>query len=181
MHENNIIAKAKKGDETAIEYLLSKYEDRLFHLILKMTMNFDDSKDIMQETFLSAIKNIDRFNQESTFYTWLYRIAINKTLNHIKKAKNRQNISLEKCCRKMYEMKGLDEHVLSFELYKRMQEAIHKLPEKYRLPFIMANMEGLPYSEIADILKIKENTVKIRLFRARNILKESLKDYIYEM
>ena len=81
----------------------------------------------------------------------------------------------------MYEMKGLDEHVLSFELYKRMQEAIHKLPEKYRLPFIMANMEGLPYSEIADILKIKENTVKIRLFRARNILKESLKDYIYEM
>ncbi|NIA23461.1 MAG: sigma-70 family RNA polymerase sigma factor [Proteobacteria bacterium] len=181
MHENDLIVKAKKGDEKAIEHLLSKYEDRLFHLILKMTMNFDDSKDILQETFLSTVKNIGHFNQESAFYTWLYRIAINKTLSYIKKAKNRQNVSLEKCCRKMYEMKGLDEHVLSFELYKRMQEAIRKLPEKYRLPFIMANMEGLPYNEIADILKIKENTVKIRLFRARNMLKEKLKDYIYEM
>ncbi len=181
MHDDNLIIRAKGGDENAIDDLFSKYEDRIFHLILKMTMNFEDSKDILQETFLSALKHLKQFNRDSAFYTWLYRIAINKTLNHIKKAKNRQSVSLDRCCQKMYEMKGLDEHVLSFELYKKMQSAIHNLPEKYRLPFIMANMEGLSYVEIANILKIKENTVKIRVFRARNILKDSLKDYIYEV
>ena len=181
MINNQIIKEAKLGNNRAIEKLLLSEEDKLFHLILKMTMDFEDAKDILQETFLLAIKYLDRFKEESQFSTWIYRIAVNKTLNYLKRKKRERNIVINDCCRKMYDIKGLDNDIISFELYKKMQEAIYELPEKYRLPFIMANMENTSYSNIATILKIKKNTVKTRVFRARNMLKDALKGYLNEM
>ncbi len=181
MINNQILKEAKLGNNKAIEELLLSEEDKLFHLILKMTMDFEDAKDILQETFLLALKYLDRFKEESQFSTWIYRIAVNKTLNYFKMKKRERNLVINDCCRKMYDIKGLDNNVLSFELYKKMQKAIYQLPEKYRLPFIMANMENTSYRNISAILGIKKNTVKTRVFRARNMLKDALKGYLNEM
>lgn len=186
--ETRLISRLRKGDEDAFRVLMQQYERRLFSIAYSITLEREESLDIVQEVFMKVFQNIHAFKEKSKLSTWLRRITVNECLNWQRRWKRRfrwHHQPLEKDDAGDYPELGTDTYhpetlYQEKELEKIIWEKLGKLPEEARAVFVLKEMEGLSYDEIAKTLKIKRGTVSSRLFYARKKLKELLKEYIDE-
>ncbi|MCK4904882.1 sigma-70 family RNA polymerase sigma factor [bacterium] len=168
-----LVRRVKSGDRDAFGELVQKYKQQIYFVAYRMTNNHTDADDLSQEAFIKAYESIGNFREKSSFSTWLYRIIMNMTINHLKKMGRRQiftldeNISIENTS-------NPEKIAENRELNKEITKAIDSLPLKQKAVVELALLEGLPHRQIAQILGCREKTVSWRLFQARNKLKEKL-------
>jgi RNA polymerase sigma factor (sigma-70 family) len=182
-----LVARTQKGDSAAFDVLVERYKARLYATVYHMTANHEDANDLVQETFIKAFKSIKSFRGRSSFYTWIYRIAVNRTINFLKRRKNRNQYSLDDLDSSIQTDPDLVEmmsHVTPrreaglTELQAKLNEALQKLSEAHRAVVTMHDIQGMTHADIAKVLKCSEGTVRSRLFYARQQLQALLADYL---
>lgn len=186
INEQQLIERLKAGDQAAYAEMVETYASRIYNLALRMIGDETLAEDILQETFLNAFRAIDRFEGRSQLGTWLYRIANNAALMHLRK-KEPVTLSMdspvetsegEELPRQFFDFCCLPEReLLGDEARMEMQAAIDALPESLRVVFLLRDIEGLSTKETADELDLSVPAVKTRLMRARLALREHLADY----
>ncbi|HEY1661534.1 MAG TPA: sigma-70 family RNA polymerase sigma factor [Verrucomicrobiae bacterium] len=185
--ESSLVARARGGDLAAYDDLIKRYQERIYATIYHMTSNHEDANDLAQESFIKAFQALKSFKGGSSFYTWLYRIAVNKTINFLKQRKNRQHLSLN-------DLDFNTEHNPDLvalisdktprraagltELQQKLNEALLKLSEPHRLVVVLHDVQGLSHEEIAKVMECNIGTVRSRLFYARQQLQATLADYL---
>ena len=183
---SELIKKAIEGDESAYKNLLENYRGAIYNLLYKMVRNKEETEDLVQEAFMKAFKALPSFNEEYAFSTWLYKIAVNNCIDHMRK-KKLQTYSINKPVQsKDGELDrefpdtsmSPDKSILSDERASIIETAIDELPENYKTAIILRHSEEKSYEEISKILNIPLGTVKARIFRAREMLKKKLKGKI---
>jgi len=192
--DNTLVTLAKNGNTSAFEKLIKKYEDSIFSLAYRILQDKEEEYDVLQETALSAFKNLKRFKGKSSFSTWIYRIALNFALMRKRKQKSLakkmvviptddetkiyDSVESEevKNIQNVYDnpLKNLEQQ----ELINILNDSLNKLPEKYRTVFILKELEGRPVEEIAKILNLSTSAIKTRLHRSRMYLKELMGKYV---
>lgn len=183
-----LVRRVQAGEVERFEDLVHKYRERIWGVIYHMTANREDAADLAQDAFIKAFQSINRFQGQSAFFTWLYRIAVNATLNHLEKAKLRRFFSLEKI-RDEEPVAGLldqladpgntsDRAACLGELQQKLNEAMQKLSIKHRTVVTLFEIDGLSHEEIAEITGSSVGTVRSRLHYAKILLQAELKDYI---
>ena len=178
------VQRALKGDKRAYNDIVNKYERALYYHILKMVRDREMVEDLVQETFMKAFDNINSYNSNYAFSTWLYRIATNHTIDYLRKKKLKTLSIDEPMQTKDGEMDvelpdheaETDDQVMRKQRHQILNEAIENLPEKYRRVIQMRHMEELSYQEISETLDLPLGTVKAHIFRARELLYKALKD-----
>jgi RNA polymerase sigma-70 factor (ECF subfamily) len=177
MEEEKIVRSAQKGDKDAFGILVDKYRNKMFYLAYSMTNNRETADDLAQEVFIKAYRALPRFNLESKFSTWLYRIAINTIKDFYRKESGIERVDLHDQIgiEEMVDINGESDKQDKLDLIK---ENISKLPEKHRIIITLRDIQGKSYSEIAEILNISPGTVDSRLFRARKKLKKVMAPYL---
>jgi RNA polymerase sigma factor (sigma-70 family) len=182
--ESKIISSALAGDQRAYAKLVDKHRSAIFHIINRIVRNDEVARDLVQETFMKAFSSLASYRSEYRFSTWLYKIAANSSIDHLRK-KRIQALSLDRPMETEDGSVGMDIPDYSYdperELVKKQQrfsieEAIESLPDKYREVIIYRHKDDKSYDEIADLLGIPVGTVKARIFRARELLKKKLKN-----
>lgn len=164
----------QKEDIVPFENIFKQYKEKIFRLIYRFTNSYEEAEDITADVFLLAYKSYAKFQGKSEVYSWLYRIALNHCINNHKKRK--RDIALHDSIKNIIneETFNIDDKFEKKEKEIWVREAIMSLPEKYRSVIILREMEGLNYEEIAKVLDISKQTVGIRLFRGRMMLKKKL-------
>ncbi len=182
-----IVQRVQNGEVTAFNQLVQKYRQPLFSTIYNMTGNREDASDIAQEVFIKAFQSIRRFRGQASFYTWLYRIAVNSSITFIKRAKKQRFINYETIDETLVSTEILEyftaktkteKGALLKELQEKLNEALQKLSPKHRIVVILHEVEGMNHKEIADITKTSEGTVRSRLHYAKKMLQAFLQEYI---
>jgi RNA polymerase sigma-70 factor (ECF subfamily) len=182
-----LVRGAKNGDLEAYDQLVRLYRERIYATIYHMTANHEDANDLAQESFIKAFRALKSFKGGSSFYTWLYRIAVNKTINFLKQRKNRTHMSLndldfnaehdpdlvalisDKTPRREADLR---------ELQGKLNAALLKLSEPHRLVVVLHDVQGLSHDEIAKVMDCNIGTVRSRLFYARQQLQAWLSNYL---
>jgi RNA polymerase sigma-70 factor (ECF subfamily) len=184
IEENDLVFRLKQGQEWAFNILVNKYQNMLLKIAYGITLDREESLEIVQDVFVSVHKNIKNFRQDASLKGWLRKITINTCLNWKRKWKRRfrwNHQSIEsKDEAKLLEAKKNGNNPETLYREKQIEllvmKNIKKLPEKIRVVFVLNTLEGLSYDEIARHLNIKRGTVSSRLHHARKILLESIKD-----
>ncbi|MFV0337928.1 MAG: sigma-70 family RNA polymerase sigma factor [Chthoniobacterales bacterium] len=183
--DTELVERTQAGDPSAFDELVVRYSPRLYGLIYNMTSNHEDTNDLLQEVFAKAYRSINGFKGKSSFYTWIYTIATNRTINFVKKRGRRYHLSLDDVDSGIeHDSEFLEATVQSDplreanlrELQKKLNEAIQKLSPNHRAVVTMFDIQGMPHAEIAKILKVSEGTVRSRLFYAHKQLQSYLQD-----
>jgi RNA polymerase sigma-70 factor (ECF subfamily) len=186
-----IVCLCQKGDVDAFGSLVDKYQKKMVNIAFRITGDYEAACEVVQDAFVSAYRAIRKFKGEARFSTWLYRIVINGSRNRLKQLRTRirrEGISIERS-RDAEDGRGIDppdpgpsvlEQVEKREVEARVQTCISSLEDEYREVLVLRDIQGFSYDEISDILKIPDGTVKSRLFRAREALKEGLKEVLGE-
>ena len=183
--DQDLVSRAKTGDTRAFDALILKYGDKLFGLVYSMTSHKEDTHDLLQEIFAKAYQSLPKFKGNSTFYTWIYQIATNRTLNFLKKRKNRSTSSLNDMESSIQQDPALIDTNLNAnperqssinELQLRLNEAMLKLSESHRMVVTLFDVQGLSHKEIAVILNSSEGTIRSRLHYAHLQLQSALQD-----
>jgi RNA polymerase sigma-70 factor (ECF subfamily) len=182
-----LVNRARRGDLKAYDELVRRYQERIYATVYHMTSNHEDANDLAQESFVKAYQALKSFKGGSSFYTWLYRIAVNKTINFLKQRKNRQHMSLNDIdfnaehdpdlVALISDKTPRREAGLS-ELQEKLNAALLKLSESHRLAVVLHDVQGLSHEEIAKVMHCNIGTVRSRLFYARQQLQALLADYI---
>ena len=171
--ERELILRAKNGSREAFEYLFKAHLPRLYRAAYFFLKNIDDAADICQEAFLRAYKNLSRFDEDRTFYPWIYRILKNLCLNKIRRPKNiRLDQELIDSVAGPYP--DPEKELIQNEEIKRLRMALDKLPEMYREILFLKVYEDATYDEISEILSIPRGTVMSRLYNARQKVKQTI-------
>jgi len=182
----HLIHSALRGDQAAYKKLMKKYHDQIANLIYRIIHQREQVEDLAQEVFIKAFASLGSFNEEYAFSTWLYKIATNSSIDYIRKKKLRtfsidKPIAMEESDT-TYELPDStyepDKHIIQRQRSHLIQEAINKLPEKYKKVITLRHSEERDYSEIAKILKLPIGTVKAHIFRARELLNKYLRSKI---
>jgi len=174
----SLIKRFIEGDESTFSMLVQRHKEKVRNIIYLTLNNHDLVDDIAQEVFLTVYKNLGSFRFESQFTTWLYRITVNKCKDHLRKMKIRQIFSP---IRDNEVELGYESAPENSDIKEIVHEAIAKLPDKLRVPLLLKDIEGLSYQEISESIQCEIGTVKSRIFRAREGLKELLKPYKQEL
>jgi RNA polymerase sigma-70 factor (ECF subfamily) len=185
--DTELVRRAKAGELVAFEELTGRHERQVYSLALRILRQEQDAEDVTQQTFLSAIENLDGFREEASFSTWLLRIATHAALKVIRKRKGLNVVSLDAATepRESYAAIPHPEFIADWrenpemlaqrrESRRLIEDALEELDEKHRLVFLLRDVEGLPVKDTADALGISEGNVKVRLLRARLKLRERL-------
>ena len=184
--DQQLVARTQSGDASAFDQLVVKYTPRLYGLVYNMTSNHEDTNDLLQDVFSKAYKAIRGFRGKSSFYTWIHSIAVNMTLNFLKKRGRRYHLSLDDVDAGVQNDKEFLELTASSspvreadlsELQKRLNEAMMKLSEEHRAVVTMFHIQGMPHAEISKILGVSEGTVRSRLFYANRQLQNYLDEF----
>jgi len=177
-----LVQLCQKGDNKAFEELVIRYQNKVFSIIYRMVRNKDTVRDLAQDVFIKAFKAIGSFKGKSSFYTWLYRIAVHSALNHLNLARVRTTVTAEnETLERKYgnsavgRNNSIEEGYLLKEASQAIALAVNNLREDYRRVTVLKEYEYLSYEEIAQVLDIPIGTVRSRLNRARKELKECLK------
>lgn len=181
-----LVGRLKAGDQEAFARLVEEHGGRVYRVALRLMGNEADAEDVLQETFLSAYKSIDRFEERSSLSTWLYRITTNAALMRLRR-KEPDQVSVdeplerddgEQMPRQFFDFCCLpEEFLLRDEARDEMTRAINDLPPSLRSVFILRDIEGLSTQEVAETLDLSLSAVKSRLMRARLKLREHLSAY----
>jgi RNA polymerase sigma factor (sigma-70 family) len=185
--DSELVARTQAGDPDAFDALVVRYTPRLYGLVYNMTSNHEDTNDLLQDVFAKAYRSIQGFQGKSSFYTWVHSIAVNMTINFLKKRGKRVNMSLDDIDSGVQHDPDFLEATLGSdprretnlsELQQRLNEAMMKLSHDHRAVVTMFDIQGMPHAEIAKILKISEGTVRSRLFYAHRQLQNFLEEFI---
>lgn len=182
-----LVERVQNGDVAAYDILVHRYRERLYSVVYNLTSNREDALDLTQEAFIKAFQSINRFRGNSSFYTWIYRIAVNNTLSHLKKYRNRKYLSFDNLDNEasqadIFEAVAsktkTEKATLLKELHEKLNEALQKLSLKHRSVVVLFEIEGMSHEQIAEILKCSVGTVRSRLHYAKQQLKLYLKDFV---
>ena len=184
--DRTLVARAQLGDDSSYEELVRRYQQRIYGLCYHLTSNHEDATDLAQDAFVKAWKALRTFKGDSSFYTWVYRIAYNSVLNHLKQRRHRTpHLSLDDLDFNAEHSPDLVELISDktprreaglIELQKRLNEAMLRLSPEHRAVVTMHDIQGLPHDEIARIMDCNPGTVRSRLFYARQQLQAWLSD-----
>lgn len=178
-----MVLAVREGDTTAYRGLVEKYQTRVYQMVYGMLRNQEDARDITQDAFVKAYDNLARFRLESSFYTWIYRIAMNLAIDFLRKQKRRGTTEFDETIANRDGTGAIDEQhhqdspsksLERKQLYDRIMAALQELPEDQRQVILLRELEGLSYKEIADVMEIPEGTVMSRLYYARKKLQKLL-------
>jgi RNA polymerase sigma-70 factor (ECF subfamily) len=181
--EMQLVRRAKRGDDQAFEELVRRYDRNVFRIAQHITQNREDAEDVVQEAFLKAYGNLSKFQEQSKFYTWLVRIAVNEALMKLRRRKPERTVSLDEEVKT--EDDSLPREVADWspnpeqmynqaELRDILTRTIQGLPAGFRTVFVLRDVEGLSTEETAQALELSIPAVKSRLLRARLQLRERL-------
>ncbi|WP_256761610.1 RNA polymerase sigma factor SigW [Cohnella sp. WQ 127256] len=182
--ETRLARLALKGDQRAFAEIVDMYKDKLYHLAYRMTGNRQEAEDVVQETFLRVYKNLDRYDENQKFSTWIYRIATNLCIDRLRKRKAVYSLDAESS-----EHEGLDGYamlpsddrtpeseLLLSETQKLIRGAIATLPVKYKSVMILRYLQDMSLQEISDVLGMPVTTVKTRVHRGREFMRKKLEN-----
>lgn len=177
--DSDLIELALAGDRSAFSLLVQRYQDRLFAAMLQVTGSSEEAEDVVQDAFVRAFLKLDTFQNNSQFFTWLYRIAFNSALSRIRR--RRGTTSLDQARETVGEepvdnIGAPDERMLRDERVRMVQAALQRLSEDHRAILVLREMEDYAYEDIAEILQISIGTVRSRLSRARSQLRMVLEE-----
>ncbi len=188
--DHNLLEATREGDEAAFAELVRRYRNQITNYIYRMTADYESSVDLAQETFIRVYRAADRYQTSHAFSTYIYRIATNLAISELRRRKRRRLVSLTGFFQgrdKTEEPKEFDPPdgrplqdtvLVEGERRQAVASAIATLPDKYRAPLVLRDVEGRSYEEIAGILQMSEGTVKSRINRARTFLREKLQAYL---
>ena len=183
-----IVRRVQEGDVAAFDQLVLKYRGRVYGVVYNMTSNREDASDLTQDAFIKSFQSINRFQGQSSFFTWLYRIAVNSTLTHLRKNRLRTFFSFEKINQDdkvsaeviaaLTDNTGADQETFARELQEKLNEAMQKLSIRHRTVITLFEIDGLGHQEIAEIMNCSVGTVRSRLHYAKQLLQSELQPYI---
>ena len=183
----SIVKRVQAGEVAAFDQLILKYRERVFGIIYNLTSNREDASDLTQDAFIKAFQSINRFQGHCSFFTWLYRIAVNGALSHLRKNRLRTFFSLEKLHEdgtnaqildQLTDKKGADRGTYLKELQEKLNEAFQKLSIPHRTVITLFEIDGLGHAEIAEIMGCTEGTVRSRLHYAKQFLQGEMGKYL---
>jgi len=183
----DVVRKVQAGDVAAFDQLMRKYRERIYSVIYNLCGNREDAADLTQGTFIKTFQSINRFQGQSSFFTWLYRIGVNATLTHLRKNRLRTFFSFEQftedeksaeIIEALTDKTGADRDAFVKELQEKLNEALQKLSDDHRLVVTMHDVQGMSHEEIAEVMDCNIGTVRSRLFYARQQLQAHLSDYL---
>ncbi len=182
-----VVKRVQAGDVAAFDVLIRKYRERVFGVVYNLTSNREDTADLVHDAFIKAFQSINRFQGQSSFFTWLYKIAVNTTLSHLRKNRLRTFFSLEKVqedgtsseiLNQLTDTTGADRDAYLRELQEKLNEAMQKLSIKHRTVITLFEIDGLSHAEIAEVMDCSEGTVRSRLHYAKQFLQGELSKYL---
>jgi RNA polymerase sigma-70 factor (ECF subfamily) len=177
MSDQELVQSVRNGDRRAFTELMRRYQERVYWVARRIVRSHDDADDVTQETFVKAFVGLGDFRGDASFYTWLYRIAVNLSLNAIRK---RQVLNYLRESALLSRVLPLGEDPLREvefrDLQSRLEKAVEQLPEKQRAVFVLRHYEEMPYEEIAQILKTSVGGLKANYFHALKKVQQYLKD-----
>ena len=189
--DHDLVQRVQAGDTAAFRALFDKYHRRAFAVAMGVVKNQDDALDAVQEAFVKVHKNIHKFEGSSSFYTWLYRIVMNVSIDHVRRASRRKSLDFdERALHEESEVAGDGALVPSVtdanpgkaalrrELGGAIQAALQELPEHHRAVIVLREIEGMSYEEMAEALEVPKGTVMSRLFHARKKMQAALAPYL---
>jgi len=168
-NDNELVTLSLEGDEIAFGILVKRYEVQMYRTAKGIVLSYDAANDVTQRGFLKCWEKLDTFNSNHKFFSWLYRIIVNESLNYLRTVKNHTEITPDYT----NEESPLN-HLLKTELLQSLASSIDNLSEEHRIVIQLRHFEGLSYEEIADVLDINQKTVKSRLYAARMNLRDML-------
>ena len=168
--DTKLIERCIKGDRQAFEALLIQYEKPVFNAAYRMLNNREDASDVTQTVFLKVYENFDSFDPSRRFFSWVYRITLNESINWLAKQKRLEPLQHEPAD----DGKSPEQEVAGAELSAAVQAALMTIKTDYRTVIVLKHFLGCSYMEISEVLEIPEKTVKSRLFSARQLLKDAL-------
>ena len=184
----DLVRASQDGSLAAFDELIRRYQQRVYATVYHMTSNHEDADDLTQESFIKAFKALKRFKGDSSFYTWVYRIAVNRTINFLKQRKrksyhmslNDMDLQVEKHADLLMFIsdKTPRRDVRLNELQEQMNKAMQKLSETHRLTVTLHDIQGMSHEEIGKIMDCNTGTVRSRLFYARQQLQALLSEYL---
>jgi RNA polymerase sigma-70 factor (ECF subfamily) len=187
LSDHALIEATKQGDEGAFAAIVNRYRNPIVNYLYRFLNDYEEAVDLAQETFVRVYFAIDRYHTGFAFSTYIYRIATNLAISELRKRKRRKLLSLTGLFQSDHddpteyqprdERSLPDENLVEDEKSRVIAKAISALPEKYRVPVILRDVEGLAYEEIAEIMELGLGTTKSRISRGRSLLKEKLRRY----
>jgi RNA polymerase sigma-70 factor (ECF subfamily) len=185
MKDEQIIKSILNGNKNDYELLMRRYNERLYRMGIYIIKNEEETEDAMQETYIKAYQQLDKFKGQSQFSTWLSRIMINESLAKIKKKKHlaeyseTEDDSQDQTVQPAmaFNSETPEKELLQKELHNILEDAIRLLPQKYQTVFMMREIEKMSINETAECLKITNENVKVRLHRAKELIKDNLRFY----
>ncbi|HEY0004558.1 MAG TPA: sigma-70 family RNA polymerase sigma factor [Pyrinomonadaceae bacterium] len=187
--DHALLEATRTGDEAAFAELVSRYRNQITGYIYRLTNDYEEAVDLAQETFVRVYRAADRYQNSYAFSTYIYRIATNLAISELRKKKRRRLVSLTGLFQtpdsgppREFNPPDLnplqDATLIDAERRAAVSRSIASLPEKYRAPLVLRDVEGKSYLEIARILQTSEGTIKSRISRARGLLRDKLKAYL---
>ena len=189
--DHELVQRVQAGDSAAFRTLFEKYHRRAFAVAMGVLKNQDDALDAVQEAFVKVHKNIHKFQGSSSFYTWLYRIVMNVSIDHVRRTSRRKSLDFdERALHEESEVAGdgalvpnvMDANpgkaALRRELRGAIQVALQELPEHHRAVIVLREIEGMSYEEMAETLGVPKGTIMSRLFHARKKMQNALAPYL---
>lgn len=188
LSDHQLIEATRRGDEAAFAEIVDRYRNPLTNYLFRMLNDYEEAVDLAQETFVRVYFAIERYHTDYAFSTYIYRIATNLAISEIRRKKRRKLLSLTSFFQNddssetqefhPPDEKSLpDEDLIENERHRTIEKAIATLPDKYRAPIVLREIQELSYEEIAQILGLGLGTTKSRISRARGLLREKLKQY----
>lgn len=170
LNDVNLVEQCLEGNQRAFEAVIDKYQGVVYNMAFRMVNDRDDAQDIAQTVFVKVYRNLSRYDPKYKFFSWLYRIAMNETVNFLKRRRPGEpvehlHLSVETGPETVYDRS---------EQHDTLQQAIGELKPDYRIVIILKHLQEFSYLEISELLNIPEKTVKSRLFTARQLLRERL-------
>jgi RNA polymerase sigma-70 factor (ECF subfamily) len=185
--DEELVRRTQAGEAQAFDELILRFSPRLYGLVYHMTSSHEDTNDLLQDIFSKAYRSIKGFQGKSSFYTWMHTIAVNMTINFLKKRNRRKTLSLDDVDSGILNNQDFIEATSTAdpsreanlsELQKRLNESLLKLSHDHRAVVTMFDIQGMPHAEISKVLKISEGTVRSRLFYAHRQLQNYLQEFI---
>lgn len=189
MDDHSLLAATRTGDEAAFQEIVRRYRNQITNYVYRLLDDYDRAVDMAQETFVRVYMNVDRYQATYNFSTYIYRIAHNLAISELRQRKRRRLIPLptffsDKDSEEVevdlpdHRQVAADDAMIGDERRQAVSKAIASLPDKYRAPLVLCDIEEKSYEEISEVLGLPVGTVKSRINRARNLLKEKLRDLI---
>jgi RNA polymerase sigma-70 factor (ECF subfamily) len=168
--DRTAVERCRKGDLEAFGTLIDRYERPVFNAILHMVGNAEDAREICQQVFMKAFEHLDSYDANRRFFSWIYRVAMNESINHLKARRTHEPLSETL----RYPLPDPAQRYEATEQRHHLQKAIMSLDENYRAVLILRHFVHLSYHEVAEVLGVSDSIVKSRLFTARELLRQAL-------